>query len=218
MRVVQISSTPPFSKLQDAEVIQKVLAGEKGLFEILMRRNNQKLYRVIRGYLMDETEVVDTMQETYLTAYEKLEQFKQNSHFSTWLIRIGINKALRKISQTKKVISLNEVKSSDLNVNQSPNPESRLIQRETRKTLEVAISTLDEKYRSVYLMKEVEGMSISEIARCTDLTKSNIKVRIHRAKAMIKEMLYEFSSSNDLFEFGSTKCDLLVENVLTQLN
>ncbi len=215
MRVVQISSTPPFSKLEDSEVIQKVLEGEKGLYEILMRRNNQRLYRVLKGYLTDYSEIVDTMQDTYLTAYEKLEQFKRKSQFSTWLIRIGINKALKRIHHSKKVISLNEISNSDLETTQ--NPEYRFIQKETKQVLEASIETLDEKYRSVYVMKELEGMSIAEISECTNLSESNIKVRIHRAKSMIKDKLYRLASTKDLFEFGSKKCDQLVENVLSEL-
>ncbi|WP_370089387.1 sigma factor [Ekhidna sp.] len=91
------------SKLSEIEVVKKVLAGEKGLYEILLRRNNQKLFRVLKGYLADQDDIADTMQETYLTAYEKLYQYRQDSAFSTWLIRIGINKALNKIKKNKRV-------------------------------------------------------------------------------------------------------------------
>lgn len=212
MRVVQISSTPPFSPLQDIEVIQKVLSGEKGLFEILLRRNNQKLYRVLRGYLTDHDEVVDTMQDTYVTAYEKLDQFRQSAQFSTWLIRIGINKALRRINQSRKVVSIEELNESQFQSNQQP--ELKYMQAEAKQTLEMAIGSLAEKYRSAYIMKEVEGMSIAEISDCLEITQSNVKVRIHRAKSLIKDKLYQLSASTDIYEFGNKKCDVLTNSVM----
>ncbi|MEQ9009492.1 MAG: sigma-70 family RNA polymerase sigma factor, partial [Ekhidna sp.] len=148
--------------------------------EILLRRNNQKLYRVLRGYLTDHDEVVDVMQDTYVTAYEKLDQFRQSAQFSTWLIRIGINKALKRIYQSRKVVSIHEVKESQFQSNQQP--ELKYMQTEAKQTLEMAIGSLAEKYRSAYIMKEVEGMSIAEISDCLEITESNVKVRIHRAK------------------------------------
>ena len=86
----------PYTGLSDFDIIYRILQGEKALYELLLRRNNQKLYRIVRAYLQDGNEVEDVMQNTYLKAYEKLHQFRQNSSFSTWLIRIGINEALAK--------------------------------------------------------------------------------------------------------------------------
>lgn len=215
MSVVQISSKPPFSPLQDVEVIQKVLSGEKGLFEILLRRNNQKLYRVLRGYLTDHDEVVDAMQDTYVTAYEKLDQFRQSAQFSTWLIRIGINKALKRINQSKKIVSMDELRESQFQSNQQP--ELKYMQAETKQALEMSIGSLSEKYRSAYIMKEIEGMSIAEISDCLEITESNVKVRIHRAKTLIKDKLYQLSSSTDIYEFGNKKCNLLTQIVMESI-
>ncbi|MGH2643781.1 MAG: sigma-70 family RNA polymerase sigma factor, partial [Chitinophagaceae bacterium] len=100
-KVVRISDKK-VSEISDVEVARRVIQGEKELFEILLRRYNQLLYRVIRGYLSDEKEVEDIMQDTYLHAYEKLQQFRGDASFSTWLIRIGINEALGRIRKLKK--------------------------------------------------------------------------------------------------------------------
>lgn len=216
MGIVPISESRN-SKLPEEEVVQKVLSGEKGFYEILLRRNNQKLYRVLRGYLDDQKDIEDTMQETYLTAYEKLWQYRLDSSFSTWLIRIGINKALYKIKKSKLSISLAEENENIHFIDNSQGPETKLIQMEAKQLLESAIGQLDKKYRSVYIMKEIEGMAISEISECLNLSISNVKVRIHRAKAMIKEKLYDQSMSSDLFEFGFSKCDRLVENVMLNI-
>lgn len=206
-----------FSKLSDEEVISKVLSGEKGLYEILLRRNNQKLYRIIRGYLHDHEEIEDVMQETYLTAYEKLYQFKHSSQFSTWLIRIGINKALQRIKKNRPTISLSDEDTiRDFDITQL-SPENKMIRKESKEILEAAIEKLEEKYRSVYIMKEIEQMSIAEISDCLAISESNVKVRIHRAKSMIKENLYDLSLNSDLFEFGNKKCDLLVNRVMERI-
>jgi RNA polymerase sigma factor (sigma-70 family) len=206
-----------FSELHDNEIIAKVLSGEKGLYEILLRRNNQKLYRVIRGYLNDHDDIEDIMQETYLTAFEKLFQFNRSAQFSTWLIRIGINKALQRIKKSKSIISLSsEAHTHEFAISQL-SPENMMIRNESKNVLETAISNLEEKYRAIYIMREVEEMSIAEIADCMNLTESNVKVRIHRAKGLIKDNLYNLSFNNDLFEFGNKKCDILVEKVMKQL-
>ncbi|MEQ9403128.1 MAG: RNA polymerase sigma factor [Cyclobacteriaceae bacterium] len=221
MKTVSISDFK-YSRLPEHEVIRRILSGEKELYEILMRRNNQKLFRVIRGYLMDQNEIEDIMQDTYLTGYEKLWQYRQNAQFSTWLIRIGINHALAFIKKksTLKVItteSLNDDKPVEIKDENQPGPEHRMMQNETKKILEQAIGNLDEKYRSIYIMREIEEMSIAEISDCTGLSGSNVKVRLHRAKSMIRNNLYSLSYNKELFEFGFSKCDRLVERVLSSI-
>ncbi|MEP5613897.1 MAG: RNA polymerase sigma factor [Cyclobacteriaceae bacterium] len=210
------------SKLPENEVIRRILAGEKELYEILMRRNNQKLFRVLRGYMVDQSEIQDVMQDTYLQAYEKLWQYKQNAQFSTWLIRIGINKTLAQLNKKSKtqateVISISDNTTFEIKDEKQPGPEDKMMRKEAKEILEKAIDNLDEKYRGIYIMREVEGMSIAEISDCTDLSISNVKVRLHRAKNMIKEDLYKLSYSNELFEFGFSKCDGLVERVLRRI-
>ncbi|MEO9483650.1 MAG: RNA polymerase sigma factor [Ekhidna sp.] len=208
-----------YNKLTERQIVQKVISGEKGLYEILLRRNNQKLYRVLRGYLRDQKDIEDAMQETYLAAYEKLSQYRLDSAFSTWLIRIGINKALYRLKKNKQVHLLIGKDESEIAISdENHTPENRLIQMEAKQMLEAAIEQLDQKYRSAYIMKEVEGMSIAEISDCLDLSISNVKVRIHRAKAMIKESLYDQSQTSSLFEFGFSKCDDLVEKVMSEIH
>ena len=209
------------NQLSDADIVKRVLAGDKALYEILLRRNNQKLYRVLRSYFKNSSEVQDIMQNTYLKAYEKLYQFKHESAYSTWLIRIGINEALTRLREKGRVHHINDANEQDNSgvVLQLPDtnqadPEKIIIRQEAKRILENAIDSLDEKYRTVYILKELEDMSMSEIANCLDISLSNVKVRLHRSRAMLKEQLYELSISNDIFEFGSRKCDLLTERVM----
>lgn len=207
------------SKLTEAEIVMRVLSGEKELYEILMRRNNQKLYRVLRGYQANELELKDIMQNTYIKAYEKLEQFKLESTFSTWLIRIGINEALgHQRKETRVHNLLNQESPIAHNAPISPiNPEQNIVNQEVKQYIERAIDTLDEKYRIVFIMKEVEGMSIKEVASCLDISESNVKVRLFRAKDQLKNRLLSLHLDNELFQFGLNKCDRLVDYVMERI-
>ncbi|WP_242926136.1 RNA polymerase sigma factor [Pontibacter vulgaris] len=210
--------------IPDAEVVERVLAGEKELYELLMRRHNQKLYRVIRSYLKDEAEIEDAMQNAYLKAYEKLYQFKAEAQFSTWLVRIGINEALGRLREKGKYTSIlsPELGHLALDVLQLPdaismNPENKAIQKEVKLLLEKAIDNLPAKYKTIYMLREIEEMSNTEVAACLNLSESNVKVRHHRAKALLKESLYALSVNKDVFAFGYRRCDALVAKVMAVL-
>ncbi|EDP69628.1 sigma-24, ECF subfamily protein [Flavobacteriales bacterium ALC-1] len=211
-------------KIKETEVVKRILNGEKELYEILVRRNNQKLYRIIRSYLKDQAEIEDIMQNSYLKAFTKLYQFKLESSFSTWLIRIGINESLTRLKEKGKLHHLNE-QTSDLKPNsileipdnKQLNPQDKMIQNEAKQLLENAIDHLDIKYRAVYVMKEVEEMSLKEIAAVLELTISNVKIRLHRSKEMLKEKLYEVANDKNIFEFGFSKCDRITKNVMRHI-
>ncbi|MGW8123485.1 RNA polymerase sigma factor [Roseivirga echinicomitans] len=209
-------------KLTDTEVIRRVLAGEKELFEILMRRYNQTLYRVIRSYITAEGDVEDAMQEAYLKAYEKLDQFRGSAAFSTWLVRIGMNEALQKIRKNKRVFFINDQTEASSQIFQlsdqgQMNPEKNVIKHETRLMVEKSIDQLPEKYRVIFMLHQVEGMSNTEIAAALDLTESNVKVRLHRAKNMLKDQLFKQSLDATAFEFGNSRCDGIVQYVMDRI-
>lgn len=209
-------------KLTENEVVKRVLNGEKELYEILVRRNNQKLFRVIRSYITDDAEVEDIMQNTYLKAFEKLYQFKQESTFNTWLIRIGINEALARLREKGRVANLStsplENKSNvifEIPGDDQMDPEKRIIMNEAKQLMERAVDSLKVEYRTVYMMREIEEMSMAEISECLDISVPNAKVRFHRAKQMLKEKLYTISTdSTDLFGFGFSKCDRIADFVM----
>ena len=208
--------------IQEKEIIKRVLAGEKELYEILIRRNNQKLYRMIRSYLKNEVEIEDVMQNSYIKAYTKLHQFNLDSKFSTWLIRIGINESLAELKKKGKILRINNQNINDDLLHEIPdykelNPQEKMAQNETKQLLENAIDQLDLKYRTVYIMKEVEEMSLKEIAVVLNISLANAKIRLHRSKEMLKETLYRLSNSKDLFEFGFSRCDRVTENVMKKI-
>lgn len=201
-------------------IITKILHGETELFEILMRRYNELLYRTIRSYLTLETDVEDTMQDTYIKAFEKLYQFKHEAKFSTWLIRIGINEALQRKRKTPsaRITSINQeeriLQIEDQNI---MGPERNTMYKESSYFMEKAIDTLPEKYKIIFMLKEVEGIELSEISKSLDLSYSNVKVRLHRARAMLRDTILTMTDHPNIFDFGNSKCDQLVVNVLVHI-
>ena len=213
-------------QLKESEIIKRILTGEKELYEILVRRNNQKLYRIIRSYLKAEAEadVEDVMQNSYIKGFTKLDQFKLESSFSTWLIRIGINESLARLNGKEKIIQLNNPYNNpngnstlEIPDYKQLNPHETMIRKEAKQLIENAIDHLDTKYKSVYMRREGEEMSILEIAYTLDLTVSNVKVRLYRAKEMLKEKLYELNADKNIFEFGFSRCDRITERVMNNI-
>lgn len=212
-----MSNTIIQGRITDEIVIQRILSGEIELFEILLRRNNQILYRTIRSYLNNQSEIDDVMQETYIKAFQKLYQFNNNSLFSTWLIRIGINEALQKNRKQLKIKSVTttiEEKNHQIPDSSSMNQESKIIQMESFNFIEKALDKVPEKYRIVFMLKEIEGMEITEISKCLAISNNNVKVRLHRGRSIMKDILLGLASKSELFEFGNSRCDQIVEKVM----
>lgn len=208
--------------LSDLEVVERVRNGEKALCEILMRRHNQTLYRAVRSYLKDGDDVQDAMQEAYVKAFSKLDQYKGDAAFSTWLVRIGINEALQALRKQRAlhVYADPEVRAERLT--QLPdtgqmNPEQRTIREEHRRLLEQAVDRLPEDYRAVYMLREVEEMSVGEVSQSLDISEANVKVRLHRAKNMVKDALMGAQEPASAFGFGNAHCDALVALVMARI-
>lgn len=223
MKSLRILKIKP-GRLTDKDVVERILDGEKELYEILLKRYNQTLYRVIRGYLKDD-EADDVMQEAYIKAFRNLHQFRgQTAAFSTWLIRIGVNEALQYLRKKKRhqVVHISgNNKSPDKLINfhtsVKMNPEQQLINNEGRLLIERAIEQLPEKYRVVYILRELEGMKNPEIADCLQISENNVKVRFYRAKELLKEKLLQLSSDISVLDFGNSRCDNLVKRVMFQI-
>ena len=223
---MEASSVSDFNnhKISESEIITKILSGQKELFEILLRRNNQKLYRAIRSYIKDEHEIEDLMQNAHIKAYEKLSQFRFSSSYSTWLIRIGINEALARLKEKGKIININGEfqranSNSILEMSDTTqlNPERKIMQQEAKLILETTIDQLPIKYKSVFILREVEELSTNETAECLGITVANVKVRNHRAKSILKEQLFNLTKNANIYEFGFSRCDRITENVMMKI-
>lgn len=206
--------------MSDVLVIERILQGKTELFEILMTRNNELLYRTIRSYTDNEADIEDTMQDAYVKAFQKLYRFKNEAKFSTWLVRIGINEDLQRKRKSKRYQTVDITQETRILQIEDPsimNPENNTIFKESSALIEKAIDALPQKYKIVFMLKEIEGLEISEISKSLDITHSNVKVRLHRAKNMMKDYLLLATNTRNLFEFGNSKCDTIVENVMYQI-
>jgi len=205
--------------LPDSELIARILQGEKNLYALIVRRYNQRLYRVGMGILDDDAEAEDAMQVAYINAWENLGKFKFKSSFSTWLTRIMINESLLRTKKRKHFLEMKEDTINQYEQSISPqNVISKLINADLRKKLEEAIQKLPEKYRTVFILREIENLSVSETKACLAISDINVKVRLNRAKTMLRNALSDLYKSEDVFEFHLSRCDRMVENVMRRIN
>ena len=210
----------------DEEIVHLVLEGEPVLFEILMRRHNQRVYRAIRSILREDSETEDVMQEAYVRAYEHLIQFEGRAQFSTWLTRIAVHEALRRAAARGKFDPLewddHEGEEAPMATFQSKSltPEASASRGELSGLLEDAILALPQSYRPVIMLREIEEMSTAETAEVLSLTEANVKVRLHRGHELLRSELLERAgaSSAQAFGFHATRCDRVVNAVFQRLN
>src|SRR5690349_15659602 len=211
------------SELRDEEVVARVLAGETALFEILMRRYNQRLYRVSRVILRNDGEAEDVMQDAYVRAYEHLNQFAGKAAFSTWLTRIAIHEALARKRRRGRLEELDAMpmngESMSIMKSSDPSPEAGTAASQARELLENAIEQLPENYRTVVVMREVEEMSVADTAITLGVTEAVVKTRLHRAHAMLRKELYARAKGRaaDLYQFHAVRCDRVVKNVFARI-
>jgi RNA polymerase sigma-70 factor (ECF subfamily) len=212
--------------LSDEEVVRRVLAGETALFEIVMRRYNQRLYRMARAILRDDSEAEDVMQDAYVRAYEHLSQFAGRAQFSTWLTRIAIHEALGRSKKRKRTEQFGTIESSngncDTEVNVAAtalNPEEQTSAAELGKALESAILAIPDQYRLVLMMRDVEQLSTAETAAALELSEENVKVRLHRARGMVRKQLFAQAGAEapSAFGFMGMRCDRVVARVMERI-
>lgn len=215
---------PSLSILSDEEVVERVLAGEIELFEILMRRYNQRLYRVARGILADDGEAEDVMQDAYVRAYAHLGQFAGQARFSTWLTRIAVYEALARARRGRRLVQIDDLSprkedSMALLSSTERGPEQRAIQRDLQALLETAIDALPESFRSVLVLREVEGLSTAETAESLGISEALVKTRLHRARAALRQDLESRSRATlaDSFPFHLSRCDRVVAAVFERI-
>jgi len=201
--------------LSDEETIGRIISGEKKLYEVIMRRYNQHLYRIAMSILGSSEEAEDILQAAYLKTYEHLQEFQFKSGFGTWLTRIVINESLQSLRRTKR--SPEFPAAEDQAETDKQTPLENVMNDELRTVLESSLARLPEKYRLVFVMREVEEMSISETMECLSLTESNVKVRLNRAKEMLRNSLSSHYRSTELYGFHLTRCDRVVSNVLARI-
>jgi RNA polymerase sigma-70 factor, ECF subfamily len=209
----------------DDEIVRRVREGDLALFELLMRRHNQRVYRATRSILRDDAESEDAMQEAYVRAYEHLRQFEGRAQFSTWLTRIAVNEALKRLAARGRMETLDwgredgEDETMAELASQAPSPEANASRNELSGLLEDAVLALPAGYRAVLMLREIEGMSTADTAAALGLTEANVKVRLHRAHALLRSQLFALtgSAAAQAFAFPAVRCDRVVGGVMSRL-
>lgn len=202
----------------DAGIISKILLGETAMLEILVRRYNPVLYKIARSYGFNHHDAEDLMQETHVAAYQALGQFASRATYKTWISRIMINKCLYKLNHG---YAKNEQPGSDLIYedarpmlnSKSLSPEQASLNKEFSAILEKALGDIPVNYRSVFVLREVEGFSVAETAELLSISTVNVKVRLNRAKTMLQKQLEQFYASTSIYEFNLIYCDDMVRRV-----
>ncbi len=178
--------------LSDEEVVKRVIAGEPALYEIIMRRYNQRLFRVTRSIVTNDVEAEDIIQDAYVRAYEHLSQFEGRAKFSTWLTKIAIYEAYARVRRIdyQKVDSISVLEGQGLEVrSKGRDPEEQIYDGELKMVLETAVDSLSDEYRSVFMLREIEGLSTAETAECLEISEENVKTRLHRARVVLQREL-----------------------------
>jgi RNA polymerase sigma-70 factor (ECF subfamily) len=201
----------------EKEIIRKVLEGETTIFEILVRRTNSVLYKIGRTYGFNHQDAEDLVQETHITAFNELDSFQGLSSYKTWVSRIMIHKCLYKLNHgySKNEVSAKGFSDSDEDLHHTSrqDPHSKIQNHELSRILEASIQALPLPYKTVFVLRQVEGFSVSETADLLNITPVNVKVRLNRAKVMLRKLLEQYYTSTDLFELTLPYCDEIVDNV-----
>ncbi|WP_037573555.1 RNA polymerase sigma factor [Sporocytophaga myxococcoides] len=203
--------------MEEDEIIDQIKNGNKSLYGVLIQKYNQRLYRIARSIVGKDGDLEDIMQETYIKAYQNLAQFRKESQFSTWLTRILINNANATLLKKRNLSPLS-TDTEDI-IDHQKSPDSALTNEELKYILENAIDNLPDNLRSVYVMREIEQLSIHETALNLDISEENVKTRLHRAKSFLREELYsKFKVDVDLFRFAGSRCEGVYKAVMCQID
>jgi RNA polymerase sigma factor (sigma-70 family) len=207
-------------KYSDLEIINKIIEGETALFEILIRRNNPFLYKTGRSYNFNHDDTLDLMQDTLIDAYTNLSKFEGRSSFKTWIIRIMLNNCYKKNQKSalrfEKDIVLND-RSVPVYANENNDTNYTVMNRELGLIIEKALNKMPLEYRMVFSLREINGLNVNETAETLNISEANVRVRLNRAKSMLKKEIEKSYKPEDIFEFNLVFCDRIVERVMDKI-
>jgi len=214
----------------DADLAGRLRHGDAAAFRILMQRHNRRLFRLARGILRDTTDAEDAVQDAYVLAFTHIDQFREAASLVTWLSRIVLNEAFRRLRQRRNMAELDG--NDDFpgrppiaqvipfpSARSPATPEEDVARAEIRRVLERAIDNLPDMFRIVFILREIEQMSVEETAACLDIPADTVKTRLHRARRLLDRSLRQQLSPNltGVFPFGGERCSRIVAKVLERL-
>ncbi len=221
-----LAAEPSWSAAGDAALIERLVAGDRAAFEVLMRRHNRRLYRMARAVLGDPTEAEDALQDTYLRVWLSIGQFRGEAALSTWIARLLLNECssrLRRSARRQNVIPMaSAIPQAEIGAVADSNaelPEQTLARLEARTLIERKLGELPEQFRLVFLLRSVEELEVEAVAELLDIPAATVRSRHFRAKALLRELLARTLdiAEREVFEFGGERCDRLVARVLARV-
>ncbi len=213
-----------YQQLSEQELINRVINGNIAVFEVLIRRYNPYLYKVGRSYGFNHQDVEDLMQETFINAYQNLGKLENTMYFKTWLIRIMLNECYRKkqkAASRKEVVNGTFLHKKIIPMfagNDSNDTEKNVGNRELNSVIENAIQRIPVDYRLVFTLREMNGMSVNETAKVLEITETNVKVRLNRAKGLLRKEVEKMYSPEEIYSFNLVYCDKIVAKVMERIN
>jgi RNA polymerase sigma-70 factor (ECF subfamily) len=223
---VQVASAAVLSRwttLTDEEVVARVRDGETALFEVLMRRHNERVYRAARAIVRNEAEAEDVMQQAYVNAYAHLRQFDGRASFATWVTRIAVHEALARVRRDARYTSMESAHDRTggelLIDSRARTPERDVYAGELRRLLEAAVDRLPDGAREVFVLREVQGLSTLETSDVLGIAEDAVKARLSRAKRALRHDLTAVvaSSGAGAFSFHQSRCDRIVKAVFARI-
>ncbi len=221
-------STATASRADDAELVARIARDDHAAFETLMRRHNTRLFRIARAILRDDAEAEDALQDAYLDAFRHIGDFRGGAQLGTWLTRVVINQALMQLRKQKRdrvVVHFGERAGSEgdqtnaeVADEKTESPPHAALRGEIRRMLERRIDELPVAFRTVFIMREVEDMTVQETAECLSIPEATVRTRLFRARALLREALARDMdiATMDVFGFAGERCDRIVDGVLTR--
>ena len=222
------SAVPAASPGSDADLVARIGRRDQSAFETLMRRHNARLFRVARAILKDDSEAEDALQDAYLDAYRRIGDFRGDSQLATWLTRIVINQALMRLRRQKRdrvVVPFGGRRDPERNLpeadmvdDKTESPTDATMRGEVRRMLERRIDELPVAFRTVFVMREVEDMTVEETAVCLSIPEATVRTRLFRARALLREALaHDMDSATvEVFGFAGERCDRIVAGALAR--
>ena len=221
MHVVSGAILDRWTALSDEEIVNRVVDGQTALYEVLMRRYNERIYRAARSIVRDEDEAEDVMQQAYVNAYVHLRQFDGRAKFSTWLTKIAIHEALNRARKQGRydAVDFNEEENQAVEWQPSRDPEQQAFAGELRSLLESSIDELPDGLREVFMLREVDGLNTAETAECLGVSEDVVKTRLSRSRASLRNQLAERAGilAPETFRFPQPRCDRVVAAVFARI-
>lgn len=208
----------------DDELIARVIDGETPLYEILIRRYNPLLYKIARSHGLNHQDAEDMMQEAHVSAFFELKNFKGLSSYKTWLTRILLHKCYHKLHYGSLKFELPEddlqttIRDATMTGYNKNTTEKIVINKELGLLLEQSLQQLPLHYRQVFVLREIEQFSVAETAEMLELTPTNVKVRLNRAKALLQKQLEHYYSTAEIYEFNLVYCDAIVARIFRKIS